>query len=477
MGVYNRSRVVWACWVLFGLGVPVVSAGAFAGGDGTAVNPYQIASPEQWVALSSDPNLWDKHFALIRDLDMVGVEPNAVGPVGSREEGRPFAGVLDGRNHTISNVRIVRPDWSWVGLFGQIGDNAAEPSEPAVGHVHNLHLRDIHMQGEHFVGGLVGDLSEGTIRNCSVIGTVTGHDYVGGLVGHASIGEIHSCKTIVRVQGVRFVGGLLGNTSADESLARCSSSGSVQGETAVGGLIGFWTGSVRTAGVSPLSSEDEARAEASVSRIAQCRSDCAVYGTEEVGGLIAVAYGRGEIQDCYALGFVHGETKVGGLIGQRVGGGVVRCFSAGPVRGVNDVGGLIGKSEPIEDANDLEDYPPCQLIVEKIEGANPADTPCWRVVYRPAVLACFWDRGMARVVRSVGSGGGREGITPLSAGKMANRARLGRRAWETETTWARLVTDGTHNLVLLSDQGWDFKTVWTMRSGGPYPRLQWELAP
>jgi hypothetical protein len=192
--------------------------------------------------------------------------------------------------------------------------------------------------------------------------------------------------------------------------------------------------------------------EQELSRVVQCRSDCSIQGTEEVGGLVGLAYGMGGIEDCYALGPVTGETAIGGLVGRRMGCCVVRCFAAGAVEGREDVGGLIGKSDPVEEAEGLEDYPLCQRIIERVPGMDSDGEPRWRLVYRPGVLACFWDREASGMDRAMGTGEDGEGVTALMTAQ-GSRARVFR------------------------DQGWDFEHVWTMQSGRPYPRLWWEEAP
>ena len=51
----------------------------FAGGSGTANDPYQIATAEQLNAIGAEPNHWDKHFKLMADLDLQGVTVNPIG--------------------------------------------------------------------------------------------------------------------------------------------------------------------------------------------------------------------------------------------------------------------------------------------------------------------------------------------------------------------------------------------------------------
>jgi hypothetical protein len=472
MSTRNLFCIVWLGLLIVAQSAWVAHARDFAGGEGTAVNPFQIASAKQLVALSADPNLWDKHFILIRDIDMASVEPNAFNPIGGT--GR-FVGVFDGKRHVIAHLRIAWALDTPVGLFGEIGNALASSPEGWAGHVRNLHLRDIHIRGKNLVGGLAGELGSGTIENCSVTGVVIGAEGVGGLVGW-SFGEIVSCSAVVKVQGEQRVGGLVGQAwykaiiascgvtaevHGTESVGglvgdtagavrQCSSSGRVLGRQAVGGLIGIWPGSFYTGGIRTESSPPVGEPE----KVTQCCSDCSVQGVQEVGGLIGANWGIGQTEDCYALGPVEGSEKVGGLVGLTRGCCVVRCFAAGNVKGSQYTGALIGKSEPVADANGLEKYPPCEYVAERIpestssQAARDAERR-WRIVYRPAILSCFWDMETSTVVQPFGSGTDSEGIT-------------------------RLTTDQMRQLALFRNAGWDFEQVWTMREDKPYPRLRWE---
>jgi hypothetical protein len=45
----------------------------FAGGTGEPNDPYQIVTAEQLASIGSDPNLLDKHFVLLNDINL---DPN-----------------------------------------------------------------------------------------------------------------------------------------------------------------------------------------------------------------------------------------------------------------------------------------------------------------------------------------------------------------------------------------------------------------
>jgi hypothetical protein len=442
MRLCDARKMWWLSVVVFTLAASIALGVEFAGGTGEPGNPYQIASVEQLIAIGCDPNLWSKHFVLTRDLDMAGVDPNRVRPIGENGGSRVFSGVFDGRDRTVANFRMVRKDGIWVGLFGQIGCPFEREVPP--GHVRNLHLRNVTVGGRDVIGGLAAELGAGTISNCSVTGVVVGGQFVGGLVGQVWEGEIISCTTVMEVRGDESVGGLIG--SMHSITRRCSSSGRVSGRMCVGGLIGDVSftrlGTVERTQNRPEPNEFK--------MVIQCCSDCSVTGEQEVGGLIGLAGWVGGIEDCYALGSVAATAKVGGLIGNAANCGIVRCLSAGRVKGTEHTGGLIGSNKLFGDAQGLDRYPFCQLIVEELTGEESTNGEKYRVVYRPGFVSCFWDPQAAGVTRGLGSGADAQGgVKPLTTTEMR--------------------TPGTFR-----DFGWDFEQVWVVREGRSYPSLRWE---
>jgi hypothetical protein len=155
----------------------------FAGGNGTAESPYQIAD---WHHLDMVRSYLDCHFILINDLDSTttGYE-GLVGRAAHRGWGweaigiahpygpfTPFAGSFDGNGYQIRDLFINRPGQIEVGLFGVVGKG---------GVIENVGVVNAIITGEGHVG-LVGT-NLGTVRNSYFIGNVTGEYYVGGVVG------------------------------------------------------------------------------------------------------------------------------------------------------------------------------------------------------------------------------------------------------------------------------------------------------
>ena len=134
---------------------------SFAGGTGEPNDPYQIATAEQLVSIGSDPNLLDKHFALLNDIDL---DPNLPGGraftaavIAPRQgaylwQGVPFTGVFDGCSHSIKNLTFQRsatlPISDFVALFGNVARGAV---------VSDLKVENANFQQQdgYFVGVLV----------------------------------------------------------------------------------------------------------------------------------------------------------------------------------------------------------------------------------------------------------------------------------------------------------------------------------
>jgi hypothetical protein len=199
---------------------------AFAGGTGTAEDPYLISSAEQLSRIRNNAALMNAHFRLISDIDLAGVD---FSPIGA--EASPFAGVLDGGAHTISNLTCVSEDESYVGLFRYVQGGGAR--------VENLGLIDpnINVGTGDRVGVLAGHMETGTIAKCYVeSGCVVGDSSVGGLVGYNGCGTITESYSDTAVVGRSGVGGLAGNSYG--SIMNCYSKSDVAGDSSVGGLVG-----------------------------------------------------------------------------------------------------------------------------------------------------------------------------------------------------------------------------------------------
>ena len=148
--------------------------------------PYRIHTVEEFEALaywvSRGHTFEGRYFRLDADLAYDPETPNNHMPIGNEQH--PFKGAFEGRNFTISGIRI-SGDGDYQALFGHIvGDT-----------VKNLNLTDAEIAGGTRVAGLVANNNGGKVKNCHVSNaTISGSgDYVGGIVGWSKNDTLMDC--------------------------------------------------------------------------------------------------------------------------------------------------------------------------------------------------------------------------------------------------------------------------------------------
>jgi len=307
MGDSSRTfgKLKIALLILLAINFSALSAQAkYGGGTGEPNDPYLIFDANHLNTMSADSNDWDKCFKLMADIDLDGDASGQFSIIGT-SYANPFAGVFDGNNHTVSNLRT--------GMFKIV----------TVGLVENLGLIEPNIVGN---ASLVLQVNEGTIDNCYIQGgSVDGDFDVGGLVS-MNFGTITSCYSSVSVWGLELIGGLVGVNNG--TITNCYSSGAVSGAIGVGGLTGINNGTITA-----------------------CYSISNVSGSGGIiGGLVAMNW-SGIITDCYSIGSLSGDVMIGGLVGEnghsRHGyvGTITNCYSVATFTGSTNVGGLVGLND------------------------------------------------------------------------------------------------------------------------------------
>lgn len=215
--------------------IPVTVTSGFAGGNGTAESPFQIANIEQLnlVRRFLGSEYTNKYFMLTENINL-DVEPYNSGegwePIGDNIIGTNnlFQGYFDGNGKTISGLFINRTDDS-VGLFGACSD----------ANIQNLGLSGVNITSNNDAGSLAGYLGESSaVTNCYATGTVTSEDCLaGGLAGTASNSTITNSYATCSVTG-STAGGLVGGMGGASSITSSYAAGSVTG-TYAGGLVGY----------------------------------------------------------------------------------------------------------------------------------------------------------------------------------------------------------------------------------------------
>ena len=155
----SRSLLCALTMVLTFLSLPALAEEtAFAGGSGTADDPWQIASADQLAYLPATVNDGSKSgymgayfFVLTADLDMTGVDWRPIGNMNDIENHTTlFLGSFDGQDYTVSNLTYKNDQFIvGAGLFGiSVGEIKNVNIENAVVHCTNA--------GAIAIGSLVG---------------------------------------------------------------------------------------------------------------------------------------------------------------------------------------------------------------------------------------------------------------------------------------------------------------------------------
>ena len=293
------------------------TAATFAGGTGTAEDPYQIANGAQLAYLASSVNSGEsyeeKNFVLTANIDLNGLPWTPIANSFSDallggSDYRVFAGNFDGNGYTISNVSIgseaapLEAD-----VFGFFG--ATE------GKISNLNLDTVSIHGiakiasigavVGFAGGLVGS-SSGSIENCHVTGLT---------MDMSAPSNVYAAAY--------WVGGLVGALDGTQLINECSVSGGITekaGKGSIGGLIGE---------LGKAAKITYSRSNVTVNVKADSR------GGADVGGFIGKGNGKTDaetvIRNCYATGNVTGGAYTGGFAGGLWGLNIKNCYASGNV--------------------------------------------------------------------------------------------------------------------------------------------------
>ncbi|NOR45147.1 MAG: hypothetical protein GQ534_06120 [Candidatus Delongbacteria bacterium] len=201
----------------------------FAGGDGSPGNPYQVADPDQLYQVRFEPFA---NYIQIADIDFEGSpwsEENMMSWEPIGMDIDHFIGSYNGNGYTIANLYINQPSFNYMGLFGYLEGATLQ----------NIILTDVNIIAASNTGALAGYSSmSSSIINCSTSGTVQGENEIGGLVGLNSMSTISKSYSTCSVQGVLPIGGLVG-VNDNSTVTDCFARGSVNGEDMVGGLSGY----------------------------------------------------------------------------------------------------------------------------------------------------------------------------------------------------------------------------------------------
>ena len=295
--IHNRLAILLIFALLLSLAAPVGAAGS----------RITIRTPEDLVELSRRCSLdsWSrgKTVVLSADLDLSDVEFSSIPTIG---------GTFDGQGYTISahtntgsgNVR---------GLFRYLQSGGVVQNVSLEVTIEPTDLQDS-------LGGLVGN-NRGSVRNCTVTGSIQGETNIGGIIGvNESSGKIINSTFSGSVTGEHYVGGIAGQNLG--SILQCVNQGKIN--------------TVAVEGEADLEDLDS-RPLNSTENLPACT---------DIGGI--TGFSTGVLQSCKntgPVGYEHVGYNVGGIAG-RQSGYLNGCTNQGVILGRKDVGGIAGQLEP-----------------------------------------------------------------------------------------------------------------------------------
>lgn len=249
----------------------------FVGGDGTAENPYMIATVADLQQIASNPAAF---YKVANDIDASGYTFKPI---------ENFSGTLDGNGKIIRNLTVGHSDSYYTGIFNNCTQGAT---------IKNMTLYDPTIElttSSDAAGLLAGSVQTATIDNIQVYGLkATGNGYYssfGSIVGQATnTTAISNCSVIkadIDLPEAMPAGGIVGTIRTGTSVKACSFTGAINGATSIGGIVG------------ESSTGDET--------IENCHVDADLTAQNTVGGIIGYS-ARSIISHCYVEGSIKATT-------------------------------------------------------------------------------------------------------------------------------------------------------------------------
>lgn len=365
-------------------------ANGFAGGSGTADDPYQIATAAQLAYLSymiyndlapvqkvteTDKdsngqveerrtyyyNYLNTYFELTNSINLVSFYWQPIGRVtdtGTTDvpnyHYRYFAGHFDGNDYSV--IGIYTKSAMGQGLFGAVGTK----SDGSAATISNLHVSG-NILGLEQTAGVIGRADHVDITNCSNAASISSDEnYIGGIVGRCEgTVNITNCWNLGTVNGGSYTGGIAGyGPGSSIYIKNCYNKVAISGGGHVGGIVG-WGGQVSDCYNSGRISANSGTTGGTggivgggtIVLIQRCYNDGNISSLDHVGGILGYSSlttgQRVNVYDCYNTGTINGRNAIGGITGEiRYWAGanitITRCYNAGSISGSSQVGGISG---------------------------------------------------------------------------------------------------------------------------------------
>ncbi|MDD3083415.1 MAG: GLUG motif-containing protein [Candidatus ainarchaeum sp.] len=208
----------------------------FFGGTGEEETPYQICD---WNQLNNVRYYLDANFILINNLSNKTSNYEGIGddfePIGygTGWNYSIFTGILDGNEHTISNLKINKPDDSYIGLFAYLDSESK---------IKNIGLIDINIVGLGYTTSFAGRIQNGLIENNYATGIITSISFsAGGITGVQYNGTINNSYFTGTIIGGNGTGGITG-VHYGGTIENSYMTGNITSPSNMGGIVGLKSG-------------------------------------------------------------------------------------------------------------------------------------------------------------------------------------------------------------------------------------------
>ncbi len=341
-------------------------------GDGSEENPFLISSAahlryiEFYEALGQP-----KYYKLTQDIAFKEYTPQNDEDYSNFYNLGSLSGVLDGDNHTISNIvvyykdgyssifdsitkqgkikdlKIANTAWrTWTnrtndGIMHEKGGECAILAYTNNGLIENVTLVSGSVTAvKDGAAGLVS-INRGTIKNCTANAefSVYGANEAGAFAIY-NAGTIEHCINKGKVSGKASVGGIAGRNAG--LVTKCSNAGIISGDIYTGGIVGY---NYNVKDVEGMQYE---------TMVSYCSNKfgSVVSGFAYTGGIVGRngsdgynetgtdSYANAGVYGCYNQGSISGIISVGGIAGQNygyyggaqdAGFGIRACYNSGDI--------------------------------------------------------------------------------------------------------------------------------------------------
>ena len=303
----------------------------FGGGNGTAINPYQISTITHLNALAdsiNDGSNWsiDKYFKLTQDITIPMTKV-----IGTTSEDKHFYGTFDGNNKKIT---LNLSGNEIMALFYGIS---------STGIVKNL-IVDGTVTGQNSAAGIVY-IHSGTINNCMNMATITtinasnSNNCAGGIVAAGGSNyKVANCINIGDVKGAWYSGGIVAAGGTGGIITNCINSGDIVSSMCSGGIMGT------------SSPNGELTKCINLGTITNYHPSASIRENESAGGIVGWSSNQFTISYCINAGCIIRRGKSAGGIAATVSnlGSISSCINTGVICLDNNgtyiayVGGILG---------------------------------------------------------------------------------------------------------------------------------------